>query len=122
MRIKNYDLVLSDSDMQDAISSDPIYLGHIAHFSIQLVYTGTPNGAFKIQVSNDLGAVEDKIDLAQITNWTDLPNSSTAITAAGSMLFNESDIPYRWARLVWTDSSSGDPSTVTVARVNLKGI
>lgn len=122
MRIKNEALELSDTDMTSNITSDPIWLGHIAHYSIQAVFTGTPNGSFKLQGSNDEGANSNNIENVSITNWSDISGSSTNVSAAGNLILNQENVGYRWVRLVWTDSSSGSPSTITSCRYNVKGV
>lgn len=121
MRIQNEDLVLSGTDMTSDITSDPVWLGHIMVLSVQTVYTGTPNGTLKLQGSNDLGSISGSKPITGITNWTDL-GVSDSVSAAGSTMFNVADTGYRWFRLVWEDSSSGNPSTITSARFNVKGV
>ncbi len=122
MRIQNEALTLSGTDMRDDITSNPIWLGHIAYYSIQLVFTGTPNGSFKLQASNDIGSNEMNLANASITNWTDISGSATTVSAAGDLMFNAENAGYRWVRVVWTDSTSGNPSTLTSARFNVKGV
>ncbi len=121
MRIQNEELSLSGTDMTSNITCDPIWLGHIAYYSIQLVFTGTPDGSFKLQVSNDIGSNDLSIASATVTNWTDLAGSSTVVSASGDLMFNANNAGYRWVRLVWTNSASGSPSTITSARFNVKG-
>jgi len=121
MRNKNYPLTISNTSLLSNRTSDPIFLGHVNILSIQITTTGTPNGTFKIQGSNDMGADDTAIKSPSITNWADISGASQAITAAGSIMLNVVDSGYRWARLVWTNSSSGDPSAVSVLRVNIKG-
>ncbi len=121
MRIQNEDLSLSGTDMTSNITSEAIWLGHIAYYSIQLVFTGTPNGSFKLQVSNDIGANDLSLASASITNWTDLAGSSTTVSASGDLMFNANNAGYRWVRVVWTNSTSANPSTITSARFNVKG-
>lgn len=122
MRIKNDELTLSSTDMTAAtITSDPIWLGHIANFAIQLVFTGTPNGTFKLQASNDEGARDTYIESPSISNWTDVDGSSQVISAAGDHMWNVQNCGYRWIRIVWTDSSTG-AATITSARMNVKGV
>lgn len=121
MRIKNEQLILSGTDMTSNITSDPIYLGHIANFAIQLVFTGTPNGTFKLQCSNDQGASANNIEYALISNWTDIDGSSQVISASGNHLWNVQNCGYRWVRVVWTDSSTG-AATITSAVANVKGV
>jgi hypothetical protein len=122
MRIQNESLTLSGTDMTDNITSSPVWLAHIAYYSIQLVFTGTPNGTLKLQVSNDNGMIDSHDpSSASITNWTDLADSSQVISASGDHMWNERAAGYRWVRVVWTDNTSGSPSTLTVARFNVKG-
>jgi len=82
MRIKNEELTLSGTDLQSDITSNEIYVAHAACMSIQVVTTGTPNGSFKIQGSNDNGASETNLQNATITNWADISNTSTNVTSA----------------------------------------
>lgn len=121
MRIQNESLTLDGTDMQSDIVSDPIWLAHIVNFSIQIVFTGTPNGSFKIQGSNDAGSATNNVSNADVTNWSDVGSTTVNVTAAGSHIYNIENSGYKWARLVWTDSSSGSPSTITSARYNVKG-
>lgn len=122
MRIQNEDLTLDGTDMQSNIVSDPVWLAHIVNYSVQVVYTGTPNGTLKLQGSNDLGAKDGLQSTVSITNWSDISGASESVTAAGDVIFNIENAGYRWFRLVWTESSSGSPSTITSARFNVKGI
>jgi len=121
MRIKNESLALSGTDMTTTITSDPIWLAHIVNFSIQAVFTGTPNGAFTLQGSNDEGSKSNDVTNAVITNWSTVDSSSKAVTSSGSVLYNIENAGYRWVRLVWTDTSSG-ASTITSCRSNVKGV
>lgn len=121
MRIQNEDLTLSGTDMTTNITSSPIWLGHIAHFAIQLVFTGSPNGSLKLQCSNDQGANDLQIAAATITNWTDVDGSTQAISSDGNHVWNVQNCGYRWVRIAWVDSASGSPSTLTSARFNVKG-
>ena len=118
MRIKNCPLVLDGTDMQSSIASNPIFVGHVSDFSMQLVFTGSPNGTFTLEGSNDEGAEETRLDQASITNWTTI--ATQAITSSGNHMFNVSGAGYRWVRLTWTDTSSGT-SAMTVYRFNGKG-
>jgi len=123
MRINNKALTLDGTDLTSNIVSDAVYLGHIANFSIQAVFTGTViDGTFTLQASNDEGPnnVHDK-NQASITNWTTIGGSDQDIVAAGDHLYNVVNCGYRWVRLVWTDSASSD-GDITVARFNVKGI
>lgn len=99
MRINNKKLI-DNVSMGASINSAAQQLDHIYGFSIQLVFTGTPNGSFKMQCSND-----DVETGSQVVNWTDVANSAQAITAAGDMIYNYDGSHFKWVRLVYTRSS-----------------
>lgn len=122
MNIKNGPITLDGTNMQNTILGSAIFAQNVDIVSVQMVQTGTPNGTWKIQVSNDKGADEGGgIPSAVITNWTDYPSATAAVSSAGSSVIKFSDFEFRWFRLVWTNTSSGNPSTATVARYSLKG-
>lgn len=124
MRIGNDEITIS-TNLAANQQSEPIWLGHIAYYSIQLVFTGTPDGVFKLQLSNDAGnpnAAQEADRDFKVTNWTDIGGSSQIISAAGDLAYQVENAGYRWVRLVWeaTSPGSGTP-TLTVARFNVKG-
>lgn len=128
MRIFNEDILEIDGvrttpSMASSFTLAPIYLGHIVDYSIQLVFTGTPGGNFKLQVSNDPGrpnAASEAEQYAAVLNWTDVAGSAQTISAAGDHTWNVENAGYVWARVVWTQTSS--TGTLTSARVNGKGV
>lgn len=123
MRIANDELNLSGTAMAVGITSDPIWLGHIANYSLQIFFTGAPVGSFKLQLSDDLGypnAAEEPNRDYGISHWTDITPSNQAILAAGDHGYNVTNAGYRWVRLVWTPTSGS--GTITSARMNVKGI
>lgn len=101
------------------VTSSNIYLDQIFTCSIQAVWTGTPTGTIKVQVSNDVGPTPEYNPNGTITTWTDVTGSSQSIAgAAGNFWWNLNDIGARWARLVYTRTSG----TGTLdARQNIKG-
>ena len=121
MRIRSEDLTLSSTDMTDAtITSNAIWLGHIANYSIQLVFTGsTPNGTFKLQASCDEPNQTNPANTT-VVNWTDITDSDQAVTAAGDHLWTVENAGYTFVRVFWTDSSSS-AGTITSARFMIKG-
>lgn len=123
MRIFNDQVIFDSADMSASLQSEPIYLGHIMHYSIQLKYTGSPVGTFKLQVSNDLGEVDAQTRLVQgraVQTWTDVADSSVAVSGAGDAMWTVENIGYRWARVIYT-ASSGTGAIVS-ARANGKGV
>lgn len=128
MRIFNEDILDVDGvrttpSLATSFQLHPIYLGHIVDFSIQLVFTGTPGGNFKLQVSNDLGKINATSEAEQVsgvTNWTDVADSAQTISAAGDHTWAVENAGYRWVRVLWT--FTGGSGTLTSARVNGKGV
>lgn len=94
-------------DMSGSFNSPAVDIANLIGYSLQAVFTGTPNGTFKLQASCD--------DLEAPVNWTDVGSSSVAITAAGSAIWNNDGAHYRWVRLVYTRSSGSGSCDVTVA-------
>lgn len=128
MRINNEDLLDVDGtrttpSMATSFNLKPVYLGHICNYSIQLVFTGTPGGNFKLQMSNDLGRIDAASEAEQeasISHWTDIADSAQTISAAGDHAWQVENAGYRWVRVVWTQTSS--TGTLTNAVANVKGV
>ncbi len=124
MRVANENLVeAGPASLGADWASRPVWLGHIAQYAIQLVFTGTPDGSFKLQASNDVGHINAAGSVPQyagVTNWTDIGNTTVAITEAGDVMWNVENTGYEWVRVVYERSAS--TGSVTVARVKLKGI
>jgi hypothetical protein len=126
MRVKNEDLLDGGTQaLAASVNLAPVWLGHICNYSIQLVYTGTPAGSFKLQASNDVGNIDSASQAVQfsgLTNWTDIASTdSGAISAAGNYLWNIQNAGYAWVRVVWTASGAGTTPVLTSARAYVKG-
>lgn len=124
MRIANEDLLNEvPVDMSTDFELRPIWLGHICNYSIQLVFTGSPNGTFKLQCSNDPGAPNGGVSTNQaldVVNWTDILDSDQLITAAGNHVWQVENAGYNWVRVVYTAAAGS--GSLDVARVNVKGV
>lgn len=122
MRINNEDLLDNGPvDLSLSATLQPLWLGHIVNYSIQLVTSGTAAGTFKLQASNDAGHINASTSTNQslLTNWTDLGISAT-ISGAGSVLLKDINAGYAWVRVVWTPTSG--TGSITSARANVKGV
>lgn len=115
MKRHNFEIFSSD-DLSGNLTSEPISLFNIYGFSIQLVYTGSPNGAFVLEGSND--ASFDNQKNTPPTNWTELSGTTATIIAAGSYIYNYSLVPFNWVRVKWTFSSGSGSLN---GRINIKG-
>ena len=107
MRTENL-IILASGDMSQAtLTSSSVPCVWMEDCCVQSVYTGAPNGSLKLQVTCDG------------TNWTDLSSpAAVSIAAAGSCIFQLSNIGYTGLRAVYT-KSSGTGSLTIVA--NAKG-
>lgn len=120
MRNVNVNLLTSVA-MNANRTSNAIQLNWMVGYSIQAVFTGSSiNGTIKLQGSSD-PASDGPQPLLTPTNWTDIANSSVTISAAGSQLWNTSDVYYNWVRFVYTDGSGGTSNGVLSVKFSGKG-
>lgn len=117
-------IIAASTRMNTTINSTPCQLKNMFGDSIEVVFTGTPTGSFKLQASND---PNDQIDpttfLPGPVNWTDVAGSSQSVAAAGNVMWNVTDVMYNFVRVVYTDTSSGaSTATITVSTFNGKGV
>lgn len=126
MRVVNIPNIIPENTVLNTnINSAAIPLYQIFGYSIQAVFTGTPTGTFKLQASDDPvpQAAQAASGVYTATNWTDIANSSQSVTAAGSIIWNVSEVMYNYVRVVYTDGSGGaSTAIVTASTANLKGI
>lgn len=98
-----------------AIDASSIY-----SVSTQCVTVGSsPTGTLKLQCSNDkVNAANLALDTVP-TNWSDIPNASVAVSAAGVTLIPKTDICYQWIRAIWTQTSGTGTITVNLKTLGL---
>lgn len=125
MKVNNFNMlsagpVTLDQDIEFA----PIPLEHICNYAIQLVFTGTPDGDFKLQASND-EAPYNQPSLSQgqlnqyITHWTDIAGSTSLVTEAGDIMWTVENAGYSYVRVVWSHTAS--TGSLVSARCYVKG-
>ena len=125
----NKQMLAATTVLNANINGPAMQLENSYGYSIQLVITGTPTGTFKLQGSCDPVPAPSQMFGANgvvtytPTNWTDIANTSDAVSAAGSLLYNLEGTFYNYVRVVYTDGSSGSSTAVlTVSTFNSKGI
>lgn len=109
--------------MNTTINSPAMQLQNQMGYNIQVVFTGTPTGTFKLQASSDNSATMTAGGQVPYspTNWTDIANTSQAVSAAGNIMWNVMWANYNFVRVVYTDSSGGaSTATITVSTMNAK--
>lgn len=90
-------------------------------YAIQIVFTGTPTGTFKLQASNDVYP-NPTPNVTWPVNWSDVANSSFSVAAAGNVMWTVEFPGYNYVRVVYTDGSSGSSAAIiTSATFNAKG-
>jgi len=107
--------------MDATINSEPIPLYQTWGYAIQIFFTGTPTGSFELEASCDY-VPQARVAVQPPTNWTIIANTNFSVSAAGSLLWNVTDICYNYVRVVYTDSSGGTSTAViSSALCNTKG-
>lgn len=111
------------------VNTQGVDLQYYFGLSIQAVWSGNPVGTLKLQVSNDtviadqagtnpLGTYTVASDPAdQVTNWSDYTGSvastsSYSSASGGSLLWNASQVGYRWVRAAYVTASGSGTLTV----------
>ena len=114
--------------MNATINSMAMQLLEMWGYSIQITFAGTPTGSFKLQGSDD---PVPKANLVIGANgaviytpvyWSDIANSTFAVTAAGNVAWDVVTTAYNYVRVVYSDTSDGaSTATITAANANFKG-
>lgn len=113
--------------MNATINSIPLQVYNGIIFSLQIFFSGTPAGSFKLQASDDpaAAAVANAVytSLTLPKNWSDISGSGASVSAAGDVGWNYRDPGFNWVRVVYTDSSGGtSTAAITSSVFNEKGV
>lgn len=116
MRFVNFQPIISAA-ITDDIQSGVIDINQIIRMSAQLVIgPGTATGALQFQVSNDICANGHMTPQVVPTHWSNL-GSPINVVAAGTNLFAQTEMCYRWLRAIYTDNTVFSNTIVAVADV-----
>lgn len=119
----NYQIPLTNHTMNTTITSPAMQLKNMVGYTIQIVFTGTPTGSFKLQASADpYNQAAPTQPYPEPNNWTDVASSTFVVAAAGNVEWNTYYAMYNYVRFVYTDGSSGSSTaTITSSVFNGKG-
>jgi len=118
--IRVEDILGGTTSMADDINGTPIDISHLNNVAVHLVWTGTPTGTWRLQVSNDkvpAGVDKNSIAYSNLT-WIDADTQAGG-GAAGSKLFTLTNTGAKWVTVMWDDTSG--TGTVTTATMHAKG-
>lgn len=105
--------IVTNGNMIATITSSVVPLDNVQDFSIEGIWTGSPNGSIIVQVSNDM--VNSSAAIAA-NSWVDYTNTSQTITTAGNFLWNFTNQNMKWLRVVYTFSSGTGTLNVIYGR------
>lgn len=114
-------ITLRNQALNASFNGPAMQLENMFGYAIQIEWTGTINGTFKLQASTDDNEVANHQGTWPL-HWTDIPDSDAAITTGDCAFYNVTDVMYNWVRIVFTDASSGSATgVITSATFNGKG-
>src|ERR1700679_2494115 len=103
MNVYNRQNIIPASTVMSAtLNSSAQQLMDMINFGIQIVFTGTPAGSFKLQSSCDPVATANQLVPLVPTNWTDIAGSMFSVSAAGSVEWDYQNCGFNYVRVVYT--------------------
>lgn len=127
MRVVNFDILKgTPASLASSVNFAPIYLAQISKYSLQLIFTSSPVGTFKLQASNyptqeiqSNGLLAESSFAIPESAWTDITGSDQAVSASGNHTWNVDSSSYNWVRMVWTATSGA--GVLSTAYLHFKG-
>jgi hypothetical protein len=116
-------LILSGADTGN-VNGSQIDSNQLINASFQAVF-GDSNaaGTIKIQMSNDVAPLQyskGNNSTFTVTNWSDIPNASSTVTAGVAAPITLTGMAFRWIRAVYVRGGSG--ATTVVVNMFAQGI
>lgn len=104
--LKKYQNVTA-GDMSASITSPATNIQFLDNVGVQLHFTGTPTGAFSVEVSMDHEQDSQGV-VSNAGNWVALPLSPSPVAsgAAGDIYIDMNQLSAPWIRTVYTRTSS----------------
>lgn len=96
-----------NTTLDEDLTSESVDLNFCQQVSIQIAWTGTAEGNFYIQGSNDN------------QNWVNVTNAQAAGGSSGSAMLEDENVGYRYCRLFFDSSAS--TGELTLAQINARG-
>lgn len=98
-----------------SFNTGAVFLEHVNHYSVQMVVTSTLAGTVKLQASMDIGPkLQGGYDTANaVSNWNDITGATSSVSNGSPVIFNVSNVGYRWVRVVFTFSSGSGTVVMT---------
>ena len=87
-----------------ALYSAPIPSVSLFRCSALAVVTGSLNGTFQLQASNDMPPAGTMVSFTP-TNWAGIVGATNNVTSAGVTLLPSTELSYYWIRVAWLPSS-----------------
>lgn len=100
------DLIDSNKSLSADYTSPAMGLLQMYGIAIQAIWTGTPVGNLKLQVSLDYNpGLTQTAGAANAGTWNDYNGSTQDTTGITSFTYNVTDAFFPWIRLVYTSTS-----------------
>lgn len=123
MKLSTIPIITAPVDMSTTFTLPAVYVGNIVNYSVQLVFTGAPNGTLKLQFSSDMAPYVASTYMMQtggVVNWTDCDDGEQKITESGDHMWNVQNTGVMWARVTYI-ATSGSGSLID-AKFTVKGV
>jgi hypothetical protein len=112
MRFAQVQLLTNGDMSQSSLTSTGVDMNQQVLASISAVFSGSPVGSLKLQISNDIVPVHPGTNIpvgtdpaGNVVNWSDYTGSSENVTTNGNFTWNLGEAGYRWVRVVYTKVS-----------------
>lgn len=90
------------------VTSETVLIDQIYGYAVQAYFTGSPSGVMHLE-----GSCDNAQQIANVTAWTTIDESSTTVSSSGaSVFYNATAQNYKYFRVVYTPYSGTGLVTV----------